>query len=272
MKKIRLALALVCCMAIATTAQAKEPYPIKVGMAGYSFVRFPGAEGLDYTLDMLNKLQVQYLCVKDFHLPLNSTDAQIAEFRQKLQAKNIIPYGAGPIYMKSEKEVDNAFEYARKLGVNLIIAVPDYELLQYVDQKVKEYDMKIAIHLHGPDLDVYPDAADVWNHVKNLDPRMGICMDIGHDARAGNDPVKDFQLYHTRIFDVHIKDVTASTKQGRSIEIGRGIIDFPALVKVMRKVKYSGVCSLEHEKDMNDPMIGIAESIGYFKGVLEAVK
>jgi inosose dehydratase len=108
--------------------------------------------------------------------------------------------------------------------------------------------------------------------LKDMDPRMGMCLDIGHDTRNGKDPVADLEKYHSRIFDMHIKDVTANTYKGYSLEIGRGIIDFPSLVKMLRKVGYSGVCSLEHEKDMANPFMGIAESIGYFRAVIAVTK
>jgi len=151
--------------------------------------------------------------------------------------------------------------------VKLIVGVPNPEFLPYVDKKVKEYGFNYAIHLHGPDIKIYPDATDVWENTKNLDPRIGMCLDIGHDLRNGCDPVVDLEKYYTRVFDVHIKDVTDSTRAGTGIEIGRGKIDFPEFIKMLRKVNYTGVCSLEHEKDMKDPFLGIAESIGYFKAV-----
>ncbi|MDD3787526.1 MAG: sugar phosphate isomerase/epimerase [Petrimonas sp.] len=236
----------------------------KVGMAGYTFVKFD----LDKTLETMHKCDVHYLCIKDFHLPLNSTDAEIAAFHAKLAAKGVTGYAVGPIYMRSKEEIDKAFDYAKRVGVKLIVGVPNYDLLPYVDQKVKEYGFNYAIHLHGPDMPLYPDAEDVWNHVKDLDPRIGMCLDVGHDTRNGKDPVKDLKKYHTRVFDIHIKDVTAPTKQGYSVEVGRGIIDFPAFVKMLRKVGYTGKCSLEHERNMYDPFLGIAESIGYFRGVI----
>ena len=240
----------------------------KVGMAGYTFAKFD----IDKTLETMEKCDVHYLCIKDFHLPLNSTDEQIAAFHAKLKAKGVTGYGVGPIYMRSKEEIDKAFEYAKRVGVKLIVGVPNYELLPYVDQKVKEYDFKYAIHLHGPDMPLYPDADDVWDHVKDLDPRIGMCLDIGHDTRNGKDPVQDLKKYRSRVFDIHIKDVTAPTKQGYSVEIGRGIIDFPAFVRALREVGYSGMCSLEHERNMDDPFMGIAESIGYFRGVITATK
>jgi len=260
-----------------STAQEQRPGPgpapeigekFKIGMAGYTFLKMD----IDKSLQTMQRVNVHYLCIKDFHLPLNSTDDQIKSFHSKLESKGVIGYAVGPIYMKTEAEIDRAFEYARRVGVKLIIGIPAYNLLPYIDKKVKEYDFRYAIHLHGPDIDIFPDADDVWSHIINLDPRIGMCLDIGHDTRNGKDPVKDLKRYHSRIFDIHLKDVTGNNKLGYSLEVGRGIIKIPALVKMLRKVNYYGVVSLEHEKDMSDPFMGIAESIGYFRGVIEATK
>ncbi len=262
---------------LTSAAQDNRPWPqpapetgekFKLGMAGYTFVKFD----LDKTLETLKKTDVHYLCIKDFHLPFASTDEEITAFHAKLKTADVTGYAVGPIYMKSEAEIDRAFDYAKRVGVKLIVGVPNYELLPYVDKKVKEYGFNYAIHLHGPDIATYPDADDVWNHVKDLDPRLGMCLDIGHDTRNGKDPVADLKKYQSRVFDIHIKDVTGATKLGYTVEMGRGIIDIPALVKMLREVGYTGVCSLEYEKDMSDPFMGIAESIGYFRAVVEATK
>jgi len=270
MKKMLIITGLLCSLMV-SAQERPDPQPapdsfekFKVGMAGYTFVNFD----LDKTLEIMEKCDVKFLCIKDFHLPFNSTDAEIADFHLRLKSKGVTGYAVGPIYMRSKEEVDNAFAYAKRVGVKLIVGVPNYELLPYVDQKVKEYDFHYAIHLHGPDMALYPDAEDVWENVKDLDPRIGMCLDVGHDTRNGKDAVKDLEKYHTRVFDVHIKDVTGATKAGYSVEIGRGIIDFPAFVNMLRKVGYSGICSLEHERDMKDPFLGIAESIGYFRAVI----
>lgn len=240
----------------------------KVAIAGYTFVNF----NLDETLKMMQEVDVHYLCIKDFHLPLNSNDAEIAAFHAKLAAHNVTGYAVGPIYMKTQEEVDRAFEYAKRVGVKLIVGVPNHEILPYVEQKVKEYDFRYAIHLHGPDIKLYPNAKDIYEHVKALDPRIGMCLDIGHDARDGQDPIADLKKYKDRVFDIHMKNTTAATKEGKTGEIGRGVIDIPAFVKMLRKVKYSGACSLEYERNMKAPLAGIAESIGYFRGVIDATK
>jgi inosose dehydratase len=248
--------------------QAAQEDLFKLGMAGYSFVHFK----LDQALEMMRKVDVHYLCIKDFHLPLNSTDEQIAAFHATLKASNVTGYAVGPIYMKTVEEVDKGFEYAKRVGVKLIVGVPNEELLPHIDKKVKEYDMRYAIHIHGPDIKLWPSATSVIDAVKNLDARIGLCFDMGHDRRNGEDPIADLKKYADRIFDIHLKNVTAASKEGKTCELGRGIIDIPAFVKMLRKVKYSGACSLEYEKDMKDPLAGIAESVGYFKGVCEATK
>lgn len=249
----------------------KEPRPddqFHLGMAGYTFARF----NLQKTLETMRTLDVHYLCIKDFHLPLSSNDEQIRDFHAKLAEYGVKGYAVGPIYMKSEAEVDRAFDYACRVGVNLLVGVPNYDLLDYVEEKVKQYDIRLAIHLHGPDMDLYPDATDIWNNVCRRDSRMGMCLDIGHNLRYGSDSLLDYRRYHTRVFDMHLKDVTGDTKAGKRAELGRGIIDFPRFVRLLRKYGYTGCVSLEHEKDMDNPFMGIAESVGYFRAICDATK
>ncbi|GAB1360491.1 hypothetical protein MASR1M31_23040 [Porphyromonadaceae bacterium] len=238
-----------------------------IGFAGFTFARFD----LEKSLETIKKVDVHYLCIKDFHLPFNSTAEQIAAFHEKCASYGVKGYAVGPIYMRSEEEIDRAFDYAKRVGVKVIVGVPNYDLIPYVDKMVKQYDMVYAIHNHGPDGAPFPDATDVWDRVKDFDKRIGLCFDIGHNLRFGKDPVADFEKYHSRVFDIHIKDVTGTDKSGRAIELGRGLIDWPKFIHALRKHGYSGVCSLEYEKDMDNPFMGIAESIGYFKAVMQLV-
>jgi sugar phosphate isomerase/epimerase len=217
---------------------------------------------------MMNRVGIKNLSVKDFHMPMNSTQQQITAVLDKFKKGGINVYTVGVVYMKTREAVDQAFEYAKMAGVKMIVGAPEYELLPYVETKLKTYDFRLAIHNHGPDNPLYPNATDIWNHIKDLDARMGICIDIGHTTRDGQDPSTDIEKYSKRIFDIHIKDVDGSTKEGKTLEIGRGIIDIPKVIATLRKVKYNGMCSLEFEKDMKDPLAGISESIGYFKGVM----
>lgn len=240
----------------------------KLGVAGYTFRKF----NLDETIKMLQTAGVKYLSVKDFHLPLNSSVEQMNAFKQKLAAAGIDGYTLGPIYMKSKAEVDNVFEYAKRYGATLVIGVPNYDLLPYVEEKVKQYNIRLAIHTHGPDNAPFPDAEDVVNRVKDMDARLGVCLDIGHTVRFGKDNVEHFKKYKDRIFDIHIKDETAPSKAGSTCEMGRGIMDITPIVKTLRKIGYTGVCSLEFEKDADNPFPGVVESLGYFRGVCDATK
>lgn len=245
-------------------AQAEK---FNLGIAGYSFVHFD----LDESLAMMRRMDVRYLSIKDFHLPLDSTDATISAFHEKLRASNVTGYAVGPIYMtKSRDEIDAAFEYAKRVGVKLIIGVPNKEDLEYIAGKAKAYDIRYAIHNHGPEDKLYPNAKSIYDLVEHLDERMGLCFDMGHNMRDGQDPITDMERYHNRIFDIHFKNVTSATAEGATCELGRGVIDIPAFINMLRKTNYTGSCSLEFEKDMKDPLPGLAESAGYYRGVVDA--
>ena len=249
------------------TEEKSEVTRLKTGIAGFTFARFD----LEKSLDMIRRLDVHFFSIKDFHLPINSDDEKIKSVLAQFAAVDCSIYTVGVIYMKTQQDVDNAFAYAKKVGVNMIVGVPTYELLDYTEQKVKSSGIRIAIHNHGPEDKLYPAPQNVYEHIKNRDGRMGLCLDIGHAVRAGADLNKVIKEYRTRLFDMHIKDVTGAFKDAKAIEIGRGIIDFPSLVKTLQEIDYKGVCSIEYEKDMTDPLPGIAESLGYFKGVIASV-
>ena len=255
------------------------PEAFRLGIAGYSFYTF----NLDETLAMLKRVDVHFLCIKDFHLPLKSTDKEIAAFHAKCKSFDVTGYAVGPIYVGSEDEVNNAFAYAKRVGVKTLVGVPfkmvgdkrsaSPELLTLINAKVKEYDIKCAIHNHGPDMpELFPSAASAIAMIKDMDKRVGLCLDIGHEFRDGKDPIKAAVEFADRLHDIHLKNVNAPNKSGQGVEVSRGSIDLPAFVRALRKIQYNGVCSLEYEKDMTDPLVGIAESIGYFRGVMDGTR
>ncbi|MGN6343222.1 MAG: sugar phosphate isomerase/epimerase family protein [Ginsengibacter sp.] len=246
---------------------AKEDATLPVGIADYTFLNFD----ISQSIKMMQRLDIHAMTLKNFHLPYDSTKEKIDEVVKEYKDGGVSIYGVGVIYMKNKAEVDQAFEYAKNVGVSMIIGVPEHDKIDYVQEKVKSYNIKLAIHNHGPEDKMYPNPQVAYDLIKNKDPRMGLCLDIGHAQRAGVDPANAVLKYNKRIFDMHIKDVTKAEQDGKAIEAGRGIINFPALVKALRKIKYSGHCGIEFEKDMKDPLPGIAESVGYFKGVKDGV-
>jgi len=240
---------------------------LKLGLASYTLRKFR----LDEVLVMTQRVGLKYLCLKSFHLPLESNADQIHQAAAKVKKAGLVLYGGGVIYMNTEAEVHRAFEYAKLAGMTTIVGVPKPQLLALVNKKVRQYDIAVAIHNHGPGDKVYPTPASAYEKIKELDRRIGLCNDIGHTQRAGVDPSESAERFADRLLDVHIKDVSAAKAQGHTVEIGRGVIDIPKFVRTLLQIRYSGVVSFEYEKDENDPLPGLAESVGYVRGVLAAV-
>lgn len=240
----------------------------QLGLASYTLKEF----NLDETLAMTKKVGLKYICFKSFHLPMDSTPSQIEATVAKVKAAGLTLYGGGVISMKKEGDVHQAFDYAKAAGMTVIVAGPSPEMLPLIEKKVKQYDIKVAIHNHGPGDKHFPTPAVALKKIKDLDKRIGMCHDIGHTKRYGADPIAETELCGDRLHDVHIKDVSAANKNGHGVEIGRGIIDIPRFVRTLVKMKYAGIVSLEYEKEPEDPLAGLAESVGYVKGVTAALR
>jgi inosose dehydratase len=250
----------------AAVQKAKSP-KLTIGMASYTFRKFD----LDNTLAMTKRLGLKRIAFKDFHLAMDSTPETIRTAALKARDSGLELYGCGVVYMKTEAEVNRAFEYAKTAGMEIIIGVPEHNLLELVNRKVNEYNIKVAIHNHGPGDKVYPSPQTVYDKIRDLDPRMGLCLDIGHAQRLGIDPSDAALKFSKRVLDVHIKDVSSSTAEGTTLEIGRGVIDIPRFLRTMIDLRYTGTLALEYEKDEGDPLPGSAESIGYLRGALAVI-
>lgn len=248
----------------AATGGGRTAGRLRLGMASYTFRNFP----LDETLQMTKRLGLNRIAFKDFHLALDSTVEQIESVVRQVGAAGLQLYGGGVIYMRSETEVHRAFDYANAAGFEVIIGVPNHEYLDLVEQKVAEYDIRLAIHNHGPTDQVYPTPQSAYELIRDRDPRMGLGIDVGHTQRAAVDPADSAERFADRLHDVHIKDVTASTAEGSTIEIGRGVVDIPKFLRTLLRIDYAGTVSFEFEKDAGDPLPGTAESVGYVRGVL----
>lgn len=258
----------------AQNALAAKPRPSKtpgkqtfqLSLASYTFRKF----SLDKTLTMCARLRLKRICLKNFHLPLDSTPEQIAQAAAKVKAAGIELYACGGVTMKKPADVDQAFEYAKLAGMGMIIGEPSYDLFPMIEEKVKKYDIRVAVHNHGPG-DTYPTPDTAMEKIKDLDRRIGLCIDIGHTVRAGADPSRAAEQYADRLFEVHMKDVSEATKKGRTVEAGRGVIDIPRFLRTVEKIGFTGNLSFEFEKDADDPLPGVAETIGYVRGALAVI-
>ncbi len=239
-----------------------------LGVVSYTFKDF----SLEKALAMTNRVGLKHICLKSFHLPLDSKPEEIARVVKRVKQAGLDLYGGGVIYLHSPAEVQQAFDYAKAAGMGLIVAAPLPELLPLLDEKVRAYDIRVAIHNHGPGDKLFPTPESAYRKVEKLDPRLGLCMDIGHTVRAGVDPVRDARRFADRLLDVHFKDVSAASPAGQCVELGRGVIPIPQFLRALIETGYSGKLGFEFEKDSKDPLPGLAESVGYANGVLAVIK
>ncbi len=241
---------------------------LKLGVASYTLRKF----SLDQAIAMTREAGVRYICLKDMHLPLKSTKAERQEARRKIEAAGLVLMGGGVIYMKNnEEEVRSYFEYAKDAGMPTIVCSPDPDALDTVERLAKQYDIRIAIHNHGPTDKKYPSPLDVLKLIKDRDAHLGICIDVGHTVRIDQDPVPIIEECASRLYDFHMKDVTEATAKGKPIAVGRGVIDIVAVLKTLLKINYAYHLALEYEDKPDEPMPGMCESFGYLRGVLASV-
>jgi len=253
--------------AAASAPAAGTPLPFDLGIASYTFRSFP----LDQALAWAQRLRVKKMTLKDMHLPMTVTAEEMAVVREKMKAAGVELSGVGVVYMRNEEQVAKGFAYAKLTGIPMMVGVPEPPFLALAEQQVKELDIRLAIHNHGPDNNIYPSPESAYALIKNMDRRVGLCVDIGHTQRLGLDPAVECEKYFDRLFDVHIKDVNGSDKAGTTVECGAGIIDIPKLLRMLATRGYTGTLHFEHEKDGKDPFPGLAESVGFVRGVLRTL-
>jgi sugar phosphate isomerase/epimerase len=254
--------------AAVTKVQADPFRGLKMGITTSALRKFT----LDQAIAMTKQAGVKYISLKEVHLPLKSTTDQRQEARRKVEQAGLVLMGGGVIYIKNQSdEIRNVFEYARDSGMKTIVCSPEPEALDAVEKLTKEFDLRIAIHNHGPGDQRYPSPLDVLRMVKDRDPRMGLCIDVGHTVRIGEDPVAAIHKCAGRLYEFHMKDVTAAAASGKSTEVGKGVIDIPAVLKALLKFKWPGHLALEYEAHETDPLPGIIESYAYMRGALAAM-
>jgi sugar phosphate isomerase/epimerase len=245
-------------------ANAVHPAPLTLGVASYTFRKFTRAQALAFT----RRLGIHQICFKSFHLPLDSSPKECAAAAAEAKAAGITLWGGGVITLKTPGQVRQAFQYARAAGMRCIVGVPYPEVMDLVEQHIKTFDIAVAIHNHGPGDHLYPLPTDAYRRIQGRDPRLGLCVDIGHTVRAGGDLREQLRHCRDRLLDLHVKDVNEAGPRGHAVEVGRGVIDIPAFLRTLREIGYQHLLSFEYEPHPDDPLPGLAESVGYVRGVL----
>jgi inosose dehydratase len=242
---------------------------LKVGVASYTLRKVP----LDVCIKDIQRTGLKYVSIKDMHLPFNTTAQQRKEIAQRFKDAGITPLSCGNVGMKNdEASIRTAFEYARDIGLPTIVCAPPKEALPILDKMVKEFDIKIAIHNHGPEDKTFPSPNEVWDAVQPYDKRVGLCIDVGHCARAQVDPVDAIVKYRERLYDMHLKDISNTTPKGGPVEVGRGVLNIQGMLESALKIHYPYLLSFEYEKNDDDPLPGLMECVGYTHGILHGLR
>jgi sugar phosphate isomerase/epimerase len=260
--------------AVPSFAQPKpasgKPSPVHLGLASYTFRNFTREQMIGF----LKQLNVAALNAKDAKDHLPTDPAGETKALADYAAAGIKLHAAGTIYFPKDEDDDirSKFEYCKRAGISVIVAGdPTPAILPRVEKFVKEYDIRIAIHNHGPEDKVWPSPLDVLKAVKNMDPRMGCCIDVGHAVRAGTDVVEAIHQVGPRLFNMHMKDLTNFQNRESQVAVGDGIMPVREIFEALIATRYKGFVDLEYEIHGDDPMPGVIESFAYMRGVLSGL-
>jgi sugar phosphate isomerase/epimerase len=248
-------------------AESGEAAPIRLGLASYTFREFMRPQLIAY----MRELRLTGLNAKDVkdHLPMDPDDEARALYDYTTNGIHI--HAVGAIYFPKDEDADirAKFEYARRAGAKVIVAGdPLPEALPRIEKFVREYDIRFAIHNHGPEDKIYHSPLDVLKAVGKMDRRMGCCIDVGHCVRAGTDVVEAIHAAGPRLFNVHMKDLSNMTAKESQVAVGEGKLPIREIFEALIAIKYPGWVDLEYEIHGEDPMPGVTESFAYMRGVL----
>jgi sugar phosphate isomerase/epimerase len=248
-----------------------EASPIRLGLASYTFRNFNRSQMIGF-MKQLNVFALNAKDVKD-HLPMDANEeaAALADYA----AAGIKLHAAGAIYFAKDEDADirSKFEYCKRAGIAVIVAGdPTPETLTRIEKFVKEYDIRIAIHNHGPEDKLWRSPLDVLKAVKRMDPRIGCCIDVGHAARAGTDVVQAIREAGPRLLNIHMKDLTNFESKESQVAVGDGIMPVRTMFEALIATKYKGFVDLEYEVHPDDPMPGVIGSFAYMRGVLAGLR
>ncbi len=244
-----------------------EASPIRLGLASYTFRNFDRSQLIGF----MKQLNVFALNAKDVknHLPMEPQQEAVA--LADYATAGIKLHAVGAIYFAKDDDADirSKFDYCKRAGVGVIVAGdPTPENLPRIEKFVKEYDIRIAIHNHGPEDKLWHSPLDVLKVVKNMDPRIGCCIDVGHTVRTGTDVVQAIHEAGPRLFNLHMKDLSNFESKESQVAVGEGRMPVRKIFEALIAIKYPGFVDLEYEIHPDDPMPGVIASFAYMRGVL----
>jgi sugar phosphate isomerase/epimerase len=243
---------------------------LRLGVASYSLRKFSRPQAIE----IIKKLGVRYVCIKEFHLRYADSPAERAAGRKEFEGAGLVIVGGGAISLQKDDDADVRFyfDYARDAGMPLMVIAPTRQTLPRIERFVKQYDIKVAIHNHGPEDKHFPTPESALEAIQGMDPRVGLCIDVGHTARTGTDPVASIRRAGARLLDLHIKDLRDPMKRGSDCPVGEGALPIVAIFRELKRMNYQGGVNLEYEIEADDPLLGMAKSFAYMRGVLAGLR
>lgn len=240
---------------------------IRLGVASYSLRKFKRAQAIA----MVKACETSYINIKSVHLPLSLSPDQLAEGRKEFDDAGLKVVGSGNNGLGSEKDIAELFEYARAARFPLLVIAPKPSLLPKIEEAVKKSGIPVAIHNHGPEDKEFPAPSDALRLIKDMDPRVGLCVDVGHTTRTGKDVVKEIADAGPRVLDMHIKDLRDLMDKKSQVPVGDGKMPVREIFAQLIKQSYGGYVNLEYEIDENDPLPGMKKSFAYMRKIAEEV-
>ncbi|SRR5581483_2931782 len=249
---------------------AEGVYRFKLGVASYSLRELQRG----FAIRCIKQLNTPYISVKEFHLPLYASREDLEKGRQEFEKAGLQIMSGGNIAFPSDdpEDIRRRFEYAKTCGMPMMVCAPTHKNLATIEKFVKEYNIRIAIHNHGPEDRNFPTPASVLKAVNSMDPRCGLCMDVGHSARAGADLVQSIAEAGSRLFDMHIKDLRSASDKASQCDVGEGVLPIVGIFKQLQAIGYSGCVNLEYEINADNPLPGMQRSFSYMRGVLAGLR
>jgi len=253
----------------AVAADARPTGRLKLGIQLYSLRGYPVDQALRYA----KELGFEQIELFGAMLPLDASAKQITAMKERVAelGMTISAHGVNP-FGKDAAANRRTFEFARALGIRTISADPDPETFDSLNDLVREFDIRIAIHNHGPG-HRYNKAIDVLQAIEGRDERIGACADLGHYIRSGEQATEVIRLLRGRLYGIHLKDFAEMKADAKGVVLGKGYLDVPAVFAALLNVGFpeDGALSLEYEENPQDPIADIRECVAVARQALEGL-
>ena len=215
-----------------------------VGLQSYTLRQF----GFEDMLKAVAGLDLPFIEAFSRHHPIDADDAQMRALYEKY---NVDLASMGVLGFGKDAAADRAhFEFAKRWGITVLSANPTIDGLADLDALVEEFDVKIAIHNHGP-TSTYPDPSVIRPALEGRHPNIGLCVDTGHFLRAHVDPIDILNEFEDRVHSVHLKDMDADNKE---YIVGDGPLDLDAVMEKLLDMEFAGPIAIEYEEDPENPV------------------